>query len=132
MHLYVLLFFRCYRNLPKKQLTNVGLSLESYVYNLLYEVQIPTPGKSIVIYLPSSEPNLPPISMVLQNPSPPLELPQFDFSLRLMFMWLGVEKIVQLFTCLLLENQVLLRSNGKYSLFIVTCMPNPKNNYIFF
>lgn len=83
---------------------------------MLYEVQIPTPGKSIVIYLPSSEPSLLPLSMVLQNPAPPLELPLFDFSLRLMFSWLGVETVVQLFTCLLLEYQVLLRSNGKINI----------------
>lgn len=46
-------------------------------------------------------------------PNPPEELPLLDYSLRVMFSTLGVECVVQLFTCVLLEHQVLLRSSGK-------------------
>lgn len=67
-----------------------------------------------MVHLPPSDPQLPPTSIVLQCPAPPLELPHLDFSLRLMFVWLGVDIVVQLFTCLLLENQILLRSTGEY------------------
>lgn len=50
-------------------------------------------------------------------PNPPEELPLLDYPLRVMFSTLGVECVVQLFTCVLLEHQVLLRSSGKqYSL----------------
>lgn len=77
------------------------------------QIQLPSPGKSILIYLPPSDPQFPPVSAVLQCPTPLLELPNLDYSLRLMFLWLGVDIVLQLFTCLLLENQILLRSTGK-------------------
>lgn len=93
--------------------------MESYVFNILYEVEVPFPGKSILIHLPPSDPHLPPISTILQNPGSPLELPHFDYPIRLMFSWLGVDIVVQLFTCLLLENQVLLRSTDCHRLMVV-------------
>lgn len=78
-----------------------------------FQIQLPTPGKSILIHLPPSDPMLPPVTAVLQSPTPLLELPNLDYPLRLMFLWLGVDIVVQLLTCLLLENQVLLRSTGE-------------------
>lgn len=76
------------------------------------QVELPAPGKSIMIHLPPSDPKLPLVNTILQCPSAVLELPHLDFSLKLMFLWLGVDVVIQLFTCLLLENQVLLRSTG--------------------
>nr|XP_023011948.1 DENN domain-containing protein 5B [Leptinotarsa decemlineata] len=108
-----------YRCVPKRSSTPYGLSLESYVFNILYEVQIPAPGKSLLVHLPPSDPMLPPSSAIIQMTSPPSELPHLDYSLRLMFLWLGVDKVVQLFTCLLLEYQVLLRSTDSQRLTIV-------------
>ncbi|XP_066150244.1 DENN domain-containing protein 5B [Euwallacea fornicatus] len=108
-----------YRCAPRKSASLNGLSLESYVFNLLYEMELPAPGKSILIHLPPSDPHLPPANTILQNPAPPLELPHSDYYMRLMFTWLGVEIIVQLFTCLLLENQVLLRSTDSQKLMVV-------------
>ncbi|KAJ8944376.1 hypothetical protein NQ318_017695 [Aromia moschata] len=108
-----------YRCVPKKSNYPYGLSLESYVFNILYEVELPGPGKSILVHLPPSDPQMPPTSAILQNPSPPVELPHLDFPLRLMFLWLGVDIVVQLFTCLLLENQVLLRSSDCQRLMVV-------------
>lgn len=102
------MLFRC---LPRQP--GPGLSLESYVYNILYEVMLPQPGRSIRIYLPPEEPQLPPIAVILQRPELNNELPLLDFPVRLLFSYLDIECIIQLFTCVLLENQVLLRSNGK-------------------
>ena len=75
---------------------------------------LPQPGKSIRIYLPPEEPHFPPIQMILQRPGLYDELPLLDFPVRLLFTYLGVECVIQLLTCVLLENQVLLRSSGKF------------------
>ncbi|KAI4464101.1 c-myc promoter binding protein [Holotrichia oblita] len=107
-----------YKCVPKRTSTP-GLSLESYIFNLLYEVELPAPGKSIMIHLPPSDPKLPLVNTILQCPSAVLELPHLDFSLKLMFLWLGVDVVIQLFTCLLLENQVLLRSTDCQRLMVV-------------
>lgn len=112
---YKLLFFIYFRCLPRQP--GPSLSLESYVYNILYEVTLPAPGRSIRIYLPPEEPHLPPIPSILQRPGLVGELPLMDFPIRLLFSYIGVECVIQLFTCVLLENQVLLRSSGK-SLFL--------------
>lgn len=111
--LIVLLVFLLYINcrcLPRQP--GPSLSLESYVYNILYEVIIPEPGRSIRIYLPPEEPHLPPIPTILQRPGLSDELPLMDFPIRLLFTYIGVECVIQLFTCVLLESQVLLRSSG--------------------
>nr|CAH7753124.1 unnamed protein product [Callosobruchus chinensis] len=105
-----------YRCVPKRSAAS-GISLESYVFNILYEVELPAPGKSLLIHLPPSDPQLPPASAIIQHPSPPLELPHLDYPMRMVFVWLGVDIVVQLFTCLLLECQVLLRSSGLYASF---------------
>ncbi|XP_076274103.1 DENN domain containing pinstripe isoform X1 [Rhynchophorus ferrugineus] len=108
-----------YRCAPRKSTSINCLTLESYVFNLLYEIELPVSGKSILIHLPPSDPHLPPTNAILQNPAPPLELPHLDYSLRLMFSWINVDIIVQLFTCLLLENQILLRSSDCQKLMVV-------------
>uniref|UniRef100_A0A9J8ANU7 DENN domain containing 5A n=1 Tax=Cyprinus carpio carpio TaxID=630221 RepID=A0A9J8ANU7_CYPCA len=78
------------------------LPLESYVYNVLYEVPLPPAGRSLKfsgVYGP----------VVCQRPST-AELPLFDFPLQEVFELLGVENVLQLFTCALLEIQILLYS----------------------
>lgn len=89
------------------------------MYNILYEVIIPEPGRSIRIYLPPEEPHLPPIPTVLQRPGLSDELPLMDFPIRLLFTYIGAECVIQLFTCVLLESQVLLRSSDYQKLMIV-------------
>ncbi|XP_017063491.1 DENN domain-containing protein 5B isoform X1 [Drosophila eugracilis] len=106
-----------YRCLPRQP--GAGISLESYVYNILYEVMLPQPGKSIRVYMPPTEPHLPAIALILQRPLLATELPLLDFPLRLLFKYLGVECVIQLLTCVLLENQVLLRSTDYQRLMIV-------------
>ena len=82
------------------------LSIESYVHNLLYEVPTPLPGRSMCFSCPLAD------SVVIQRPGSIEELPLFDFSLRELFTLLGVDCLIQLFTCVLLEHQVLLCSSG--------------------
>lgn len=81
------------------------LPLESYIYNVLYEVPLPPPGRSLKfsgVYGP----------IICQRPSTN-ELPLFDFPVKEVFELLGVENVFQLFTCALLEFQILLYSQRK-------------------
>ncbi|KAJ3593020.1 hypothetical protein NHX12_005358 [Muraenolepis orangiensis] len=83
------------------------LPLESYIYNVLYEVPLPPAGRSLKfsgVYGP----------VVCQRPST-AELPLFDFAMAEVFGLLGVENVIQLFTCALLEIQILLYSQREYS-----------------
>lgn len=105
-----------YKCLPRAP--GARLSLESYIYNILYDIKVPDYGKSIRIYLPPETPNQSPINTILQRPKI-TELPLLDFPLRSLFNFLGVECVIELFTCVLLENQVLLKSEDFQKLTIV-------------
>ncbi|CAG9563036.1 unnamed protein product [Danaus chrysippus] len=107
-----------FRSLPRQP--GPGLSPESYVYNLLYEVPVPIPGQALRLYVPPAEPHLDSIPVVIRMPNPPDELPLLDYPLRVMFTLLGAEYVVQLFTCVLLEHQVLLRSSDFNKLMLVS------------
>ncbi|XP_063989212.1 DENN domain-containing protein 5B isoform X5 [Diachasmimorpha longicaudata] len=118
-----------YLNAAKTFLTNLykcvprhpgpGLSLESYVYNLLYNVPVPLPGKSLKFFVPNDEPAKSPLELFLLYPNLSTDLPLLDYSIKDMFTWLGPECVLQLFTCVLLENQVLLRSTDFHKLMVV-------------
>lgn len=85
------------------------LPLESFIYNILYEVPLPPAGRSLKfsgVYGP----------IVCQRPSTN-ELPLFDFPVKEVFELLGAENTVQLFTCALLEFQILLYSQREYGFF---------------
>ncbi|XP_078048639.1 DENN domain containing pinstripe isoform X3 [Augochlora pura] len=97
-----------------------GLSLESYVYNLLYNVPVPLPGKSLKFFVPNDEPAKSPLELVIHQPAPLQELPMLDYPLKDVFTWLGADCVIQLFTCVLLENQVLLRSSDFHKLMVVS------------
>uniref|UniRef100_A0A672IJH0 DENN/MADD domain containing 5B n=1 Tax=Salarias fasciatus TaxID=181472 RepID=A0A672IJH0_SALFA len=87
------------------------LPLESYVHNVLYEVPLPAPGRSLKfhgVYEP----------IVCQRPGPG-ELPLADFPLAEAFCLLGLENLVQVFTCTLLEMQILLYSQDYQRLMTV-------------
>ncbi|TRZ00932.1 hypothetical protein DNTS_016311 [Danionella cerebrum] len=87
------------------------LPLESYVYNVLYEVPLPPAGRSLKfsgVYRP----------VLCQRPST-VELPLFDFPMQEVFELLGVENVLQLFTCALLEIQILLYSQHYQRLMTV-------------
>ncbi|XP_028255984.1 DENN domain-containing protein 5B isoform X2 [Parambassis ranga] len=87
------------------------LPLESYVYNILYEVPLPAPGRSLKFH-GMYEP------IVCQRPGLG-ELPLADFPLAEVFSLLGVENLVQVFTCTLLEMQILLYSQDYQQLMTV-------------
>lgn len=84
---------------------NLPLPLESYIYNLLFEVPLPPAGKTMRF-------NCCELSITCQRPGVN-ELPLFDYSFKELFTLLGVENVVKLFTCTLLEQQILLLSSGK-------------------
>lgn len=88
-----------------KSTTPPELPLECYIYNILYEVPLPPPGRSMVFSAIAR-------SVTCQRPASS-ELPLCDYPLRHMFQMLGLENIIQLLTCALLENQILLVSKGK-------------------
>lgn len=94
--------------------------MESYVYNLLYNVPVPLPGKSLKIFVPNDEPAKSPLDLVIYQPSLAHELTLLDYAIKDMFAWLGVDCVIQLFTCVLLENQVLLRSSDFHKLMVVS------------
>lgn len=84
----------------------LSLPLESYIYNLLYEVPLPPAGKTMRFSCND-------LTITCQRPGMN-ELPLFDYSFKEFFTLLGTENIVKLFMCTLLEQQILLLSNGKY------------------
>ena len=63
--------------------------LESVVFNLLYDIPLPSPGRSVRFWCLGDIIN---ISM----PKIPVELPQFDYNLLEFFDVLGVENVVKL------------------------------------
>ncbi|XP_068745412.1 DENN domain-containing protein 5B-like isoform X1 [Montipora capricornis] len=90
---------------------NLPLPLESYIYNLLFEVPLPPAGKTMRFSCHD-------LNITCQRPSSN-ELPLFDYSCKELFTLLGVENIVKLFTCCLLEQQILLLSNDFHNLMLV-------------
>lgn len=95
------------------------LPLESYIHNILYEVPLPPPGRSLRFHGVQGP-------IVCQRPGPG-ELPLGDYPLGEAFSLLGVDNMVQLLTCVLLEMQVLLYSQGNHTLLtadgiIVDCL----------
>ncbi|XP_021021529.1 DENN domain-containing protein 5B isoform X3 [Mus caroli] len=87
------------------------LPLESYIHNILYEVPLPPPGRSLKFY-GVYEP------VICQRPGPN-ELPLSDYPLREACELLGLENLVQVFTCVLLEMQTLLYSQDYQRLMTV-------------
>ncbi|XP_060981213.1 DENN domain-containing protein 5B isoform X3 [Dama dama] len=87
------------------------LPLESYIHNILYEVPLPPPGRSLKFY-GVYEP------VICQRPGLS-ELPLSDYPLREVFELLGLENLVQVFTCVLLEMQILLYSQDYQRLMTV-------------
>ncbi|XP_062591504.1 DENN domain-containing protein 5A-like, partial [Saccostrea cucullata] len=79
------------------------LPLESYIYNILTEVPLPPPGRSMKFYGVYR-------AVFTQRPSVS-ELPLFDFSLWDLCRYLEVKDLILLFTSVLLEHQILLYSS---------------------
>ena len=86
--------------------TESDFHVESYIYNVLYEIPSPPPGRTMRYISLNGDP------IIVQNPYP-YELPYFDYSMKEVLMTLGFENLVDLFTCMLLEHQILFLSSGK-------------------
>ncbi|XP_065844490.1 DENN domain-containing protein 5A-like [Oscarella lobularis] len=88
-----------------------SLPIESYIHNLLYAVPLPPPGRSMQFFAPSG---------LITCTRPGREnLPLLDFPLRCLFEQFSVEKILLIYTCLLLEHQILFVAD-EYQLLMTT------------
>ncbi|XP_077371809.1 DENN domain-containing protein 5B-like isoform X2 [Festucalex cinctus] len=87
------------------------LPLESYIHNILYEVPLPPPGRSLRFHGVQGP-------ILCQRPGPG-ELPLGEYPLGEAFSLLGVDNMVQLLTCSLLETQILLYSQDYQRLMTV-------------
>lgn len=88
-----------------------SLPIESYVYNILYEVPLPPPGKSMEFFGPVRR-------ISCQRPSL-WELPLCEYAMREMFELLGPENVLELLTCAFLEKQILFLSKDYQRLMLV-------------
>ena len=73
--------------------------LEGLVYNLLHDIPVPSPGRSVRFWCLGD-------AVTVSMPRTPTELPLFDYDLLDFFDILGVENAVKLVVCALLEHQV--------------------------
>lgn len=89
-----------------------GLSIESYLYNLLFELPLPSPGNSLALGWNQES------SIVIQQPSF-TELPLLDLHLSSLFKILGASNILRLLTSVFLEQQILLISRDCSNLMLV-------------
>ncbi|KAK6739279.1 hypothetical protein RB195_020994 [Necator americanus] len=88
------------------------LPLESYIYWILNEIPLPLPGTTLKVTMLDS-------TILVQRPGS-RELPIFDDSLGAMFQYISVEKFLRLFTCFLLEHQILICSKEYSRLMCVS------------
>ncbi|GFT92719.1 DENN domain-containing protein 5A [Nephila pilipes] len=88
-----------------------NMRLESYVYNILFEVPLPPPNRSLKFTCFGQQ-------ILCQRPGP-CELPFFEYSYQTLFSTLGVDNVILLYTSVLLENQVLLFSADYDKLMVV-------------
>lgn len=100
------------------------LPLESYIHNILYEVPLPPPGRSLRFHGVQGP-------IVCQRPGPG-ELPLGEYPLGEAFSLLGADNMVQLLTCALLETQVLLYSQGKHTLQLLEMTLKTRNPHVTF
>ena len=89
----------------------LGLPFEAHLYNILHELYIPSPFLSpSVLKFNVGERQL----TVWQPSINDDDLPLLDFNLLDFFSLLGVQGVVDLVTCALLEHQIILKSSGIY------------------
>lgn len=86
--------------------------LESFIYNLLYDIPLPSPGRSVRFWCLGGEASI-------SRPKEPDELPIFDYPLLDFFDILGIEPAIKLLTCVMLEHQTLVFSSDCQKLMLV-------------
>lgn len=69
---------------------DMAFHTESYVYNMLYEIPFPPPGRTLRFSCGAS-------AITAQQPTVD-ELPLFDYSMKEVFLTLGVENVVDFYT----------------------------------
>jgi hypothetical protein len=105
---------------------------------LLFSIPLPSPNQCIVI------PNVPALewtqsstaassTLIFQRPSVHSELPLFEYEIGQVIDLLGIDHLIQLWTCLLLETQVLIHSHGKtFNCSLRTSLIRDTNPFPFF
>ncbi|CAF1525244.1 unnamed protein product, partial [Adineta steineri] len=94
----------------------LGLPFEAHLYNILHELHIPSPSLShSVLKFNVGERQL----TVWQPSINDDDLPLLDFNLLEFFSLLGVEGVIDLVTCALLEHQIILKSSDYTRLMLV-------------
>ncbi|CAF1112721.1 unnamed protein product [Rotaria sordida] len=94
----------------------LGLPFEAHLHNILHELYIPSPSLShSVLKFHVGERQL----TVWQPSIHDNDLPLLDFNLLDFFSLLGVEGVVDLVTCALLEHQIILKSSDYTRLMLV-------------
>jgi hypothetical protein len=86
---------------------DLSFTLECYLYNLIYEVPLPPPGKKMKFTCITED-------VLCQRPGVN-ELPLFDYSLEDVFALVGVKDFLKLLSCVMLEHQILILGSGKCS-----------------
>jgi hypothetical protein len=92
----------------------LGMSFESHLYNLIYEIPMPSSGRILNFSIGSNA-----MSIYMPDHVSSDDLPPFDFDLFEFFKILGVNNSLNLFITTLLEHQVLLYSKDYYLLMLV-------------
>jgi hypothetical protein len=113
------------------------LSPESYIFYALFSIPLPSSNQCIVIpNVPVLEWNSPSSSctnnLILQRPSTQNELPLFEYDIGQVIDILGIDHLIQLWTCLLLERQVLIHSKGNIFINLQTVKETQKHCAAFF
>ncbi|UJR34962.1 hypothetical protein I4U23_027740 [Adineta vaga] len=94
----------------------LGLPFEAHLYNILHELYIPSPSVThSVLKFHVGERQL----TVWQPSINYDDLPLLDFNLLEFFSLLGVEGVIDLVTCALLEHQIILKSSDYTRLMLV-------------
>ena len=84
---------------------DLQLTLECYIYNLIYEVPLPPHGRNMKFTCITED-------VLCQRPGIN-ELPLFDYPLEEIFDIVNVKDFLKLLSCVMLEHQILLLGSGK-------------------
>lgn len=89
---------------------DLSLTLECYIYNLIYEVPLPPPGRNMKFTCIMED-------ILCQRPGLN-ELPLFDYPIEEIFDIVDVKSFLKLLACLMLEHQILIVGSGMSPLFV--------------
>ncbi|XP_028409168.1 DENN domain-containing protein 5B-like isoform X2 [Dendronephthya gigantea] len=90
---------------------DLNFPLECYLYNLIYEVPLPPPGRNLKFTCIMEE-------VMCQRPGPN-ELPLFDYSMEDLLEIVGIKDFLKLVSCVMLEHQILIIGSDFYTFMLV-------------